>query len=299
MHLDVIDLRRFYYRTPLGRATQRSLQEAIRALWPDVSGETVAGFGFAAPLLRPFLGEAARVICLMPAPQGVCRWPPEGPNAAVLTDETHWPLTAGQVDRLIVAHALETSERPGALLEEMHRVLAPEGKAIVIAPNRTGMWARSDATPFGHGRPYSASQLEAALRGHDFAPERTQAALYGPPSHRRYWLKTHRLWEGVGRRFDAQRLGGAVLVEATRRVYAMPRSGLKEKSLSPLEVLEGLAKPGGVRPAAGGGARPAGRAQGGERPALRALIGGRGAQNSRPMPQDAPLHPPEPTPTER
>ena len=60
MHLDVIDLRRFYYRTPLGRATQRSLQEAIRALWPDVSGETVAGFGFAAPLLRPFLGEAAR-----------------------------------------------------------------------------------------------------------------------------------------------------------------------------------------------------------------------------------------------
>ena len=55
MHLDVIDLRRFYYRTPLGRAAQRSLQEAIRALWPNVAGETVVGFGFAAPLLRPTL----------------------------------------------------------------------------------------------------------------------------------------------------------------------------------------------------------------------------------------------------
>ena len=252
MHLDVIDLRRFYYRTPLGRATQRSLQEAIRALWPDVKGETVVGFGFPAPFLRPLLKDAARVICLMPAPQGVCRWPPEGPNVSVLTDETHWPLNAGAADKLLVAHGVENSERPGALLEEMRRVLAPEGRALVIAPNRTGMWARSDATPFGHGRPYSASQLEGLLRAHDFAPERTEAALYGPPSHRRYWLKTHRLWEGVGRRLDAQRLGGAVIVEATRRIYAAPRSGLKEKSLSPLEVLEGLTRPGAVRPAGGG-----------------------------------------------
>ena len=95
MHLDVVDLRRFYYRTPLGRAAQRSLQEAIRGLWPRVAGETVVGFGFAAPFLRPLMGEAARTLCLMPAQQGVCRWPPEGPNVSVLTDETHWPLPAG------------------------------------------------------------------------------------------------------------------------------------------------------------------------------------------------------------
>ncbi|MAS44093.1 Methyltransferase domain-containing protein [Albimonas donghaensis] len=264
MHLDVIDLRRFYYRTPLGRAAQRSLQEAIRALWPNVAGETVVGFGFAAPLLRPFVKEAARVVCLMPGPQGVCRWPPEGPNMAVLAEETHWPLRAGAADRLIVAHALENSERPSALLEEMRRVLAPEGRAIVVVPNRSGMWARSDATPFGYGRPYSTSQLESALRAHDLAPEHASAALYGPPSHRRYWLRTHRLWEAAGRRLDVQRLGGAVLVEATRRVYALPRSGLKEKALSPLEVLEGLAKPARPRPAAGRAPRrgPEGRGDG-------------------------------------
>ncbi|MGM0586464.1 MAG: class I SAM-dependent methyltransferase [Pseudomonadota bacterium] len=250
MHIDVVDLRRFYYRTSLGRAAQRSLQLAVRALWPEVRGETVVGFGFAAPLLRPLMPEAARMVCLMPAQQGVCRWPPEGPNVSVLSEETHWPLPAGSADRLLVAHGLENSDRPAALLEEIHRVLAPEGKLIVIAPNRTGMWARSDATPFGHGRPYTAGQLETVLRAHDFGPERVSAALWGPPSHRRFWLKTHRMWEGLGRRTDARRLAGAVLVEATRRVYATPRSGLKEKSLSPLEVLEGLTKP---RP------RPAGR----------------------------------------
>lgn len=261
MHLDVVDLRRFYYRTALGRAAQRALQTALRELWPDVRGETVVGFGFAAPFLRPFLGEARRVICLMPAPQGVCRWPPEGPNAAALVEETHWPLPVGFADRLLVAHGLENSERPPALLEEMHRVLAPEGRAAVIAPNRSGLWARSDATPFGHGRPYSIPQLEAALRAHDFAPERTAAALWAPPSHRRFWLKTAGAWEGLGRRLDARRLAGAVIVEATRRVYAMPRPGLKERALSPIEVLEGLA---GARPkpshgrVRGRGAAPAG-----------------------------------------
>ena len=250
MHLDVVDLRRFYWRTALGRSVQARLQAAIRELWPNVAGETVVGYGFAAPLLRPLMAEAGRTICLMPAPQGVCRWPPEGPNVTALVEETHWPLPAGFADRMVVAHGLEISERPQALLEEVHRVLAPEGRVIVIAPNRTGMWARSDATPFGFGRPYTAGQLEAALRAHDFQPERSAAALWGPPSGRRFWLETMGAWERLGRGLDARRLAGAVLVEATRRAYATPRPGLKERSLSPLEVLEGLAG-GRPKPAAG------------------------------------------------
>ena len=250
MHLDVVDLRRFYWRTELGRSAQGRLQAAIRALWPKVEGETVVGYGFAAPFLRPLMTEAARTLCLMPAPQGVCRWPPEGPNVTALVEETHWPLPAGFADRMVVAHGLEISERPQALLEEVHRVLAPEGRVIVIAPNRTGMWARSDATPFGFGRPYTATQLEAALRAHDFQPERTGAALWAPPSSAGFWRRTGGMCERLGRRLDAGRLAGAVLVEATRRAYATPRPGLKERALSPLEVLEGLAG-GRPKPAAG------------------------------------------------
>ena len=59
MHLDVLDLRAFYYRTKLGRSAQRGLQEALRRLWPNVRGMTVVGFGFAAPVLRPFLPGCA------------------------------------------------------------------------------------------------------------------------------------------------------------------------------------------------------------------------------------------------
>ena len=66
MHLDVVDLRAFYYRTSLGRAAQKAIRDRVMEIWPNVDGETIAGFGFAAPMLRPFLQQARRVISLMP-----------------------------------------------------------------------------------------------------------------------------------------------------------------------------------------------------------------------------------------
>jgi SAM-dependent methyltransferase len=256
MHLDVVDLRAFYYRTPLGRSAQRALQDALRTLWPDTRGMTAVGFGFAAPLLRPFLGDAGRVVGLMPAQQGVMPWPPGGPNLCALVEETHWPLEAGSVDRIIVAHGLETCDRPEELLAEIWRVLAPGGHVAFIVPNRSGIWARRDVTPFGFGRPYSFGQLEAQLRRSRFTPERHAAALYGPPSHRKFWLQTAYLWERMGRRFDPHLVAGALLMEATKQVYARPPSGSTVTVPGPLDVLEGLTKPK-PEPALGGRRRDA------------------------------------------
>lgn len=253
MHLDVSDLRAFYYRTKLGRSAQRVLQEALRDLWPETREMTVVGFGFAAPILRPFLADARRVLALMPAQQGVMAWPVGAANVSALVEETGWPIETGSVDRLIVAHGLETCERPDALLDEIWRVLAPRGHAVFIVPNRSGLWARRDVTPFGFGRPYSFGQLEAILARHRLVPERHAAALYAPPSHRRFWLQTARLWERLGRRFDPHLVAGALLVEASKQFYARPNNGAKSSVLGPLEVLEGLA---GARPEPVAGRQP-------------------------------------------
>ena len=75
MHLDVQDLRNFYYRNALGRAVQTQLSARLSELWPEVKGQTVVGYGFAAPVLRPYLKDARRVVALMPGPQGVMPWP--------------------------------------------------------------------------------------------------------------------------------------------------------------------------------------------------------------------------------
>lgn len=243
MHLDVVDLRAFYYRTKLGRRAKLSLQQAMQEIWPDVSDQTVVGFGFAVPVLRPFLADARRVISLMPGQQGVMPWPIGAPNISALVEETHWPIAAGTVDRLVVAHGLETCERPDALLAEIWRVLAPGGSVVFIVPNRAGLWARRDGTPFGFGRPYSYSQLDAQLKKHRFYTERQLSALYTPPSKRRFWLRTSKIWESLGKRLNSKLMAGALIVEASKQVYVRPRGGAAESIKRPLEVLEGLANP--------------------------------------------------------
>ncbi|MBC7178986.1 MAG: hypothetical protein H5U14_02655, partial [Roseovarius sp.] len=109
MHLDVQDLRNFYYRSTLGRAVQKTLRAQVAEFWPEAQGQTVVGYGFAVPFLRPYLADARRVIGLMPAPQGVIGWPQGMPNISVLCEETFWPLETGHVDKLLVVHGLETS----------------------------------------------------------------------------------------------------------------------------------------------------------------------------------------------
>lgn len=249
MHLDVLNIKTFYYRTQLGRTAQRAVRTQLYALWPEAKGQTVVGFGFAVPLLRPYLDEARRVIALMPAQQGVMPWPDgtgTGPgNVSVLCEETQWPLATGIADKLVLMHGLETCENPGDLLEECWRVLGPGGRAVFIVPNRSGLWARRDRTPFGFGRPYSLGQLESQLIKHRFEPERQLTALFSPPSGRRFWLRTAPMLESIGLRLPAFLAGGVLIVEASKQLHATRRPGFKESVRAPLEVLGEIA---GARP---------------------------------------------------
>ncbi|MDF1621007.1 class I SAM-dependent methyltransferase [Pseudothioclava nitratireducens] len=247
MHLDVLDLRNFYYRTQLGRAAQRAIRDRVTELWPatpsEMAGQTVAGFGFAVPLLRPYLEPARRVIGLMPAQQGVMPWPAGMPNVSVLCEEARWPLETGLVDRLVVMHGLETSDHSEALMAECWRVLGPGGKALFIVPNRAGLWAPRETTPFGFGRPYTMAQLDQMARRAGFVPERHAAALYIPPSHRRFWLRSAPLWERMGQRVSGLLAAGVILLEVSKQVHAPRRPGLGERVRRPLSILEGVPKP--------------------------------------------------------
>jgi SAM-dependent methyltransferase len=205
-------------------------------LWPEVDGLNVAGFGFAVPLLRPYLPTARRVIGLMPAPQGVMPWPAGMPNVSVLCEETMWPIETGQLDRLVIMHGLETSDQPSEVLVEANRVLGPGGKVLFVVPHRTGLWSRSDTTPFGYGRPYSTGQLETQLRTHGFMPERHRATLYQPPSHKRFWRKTGRMLEALGKTISPVMAGGVLLVEASKRVQSPTGPGLRASVKQPLGV---------------------------------------------------------------
>jgi len=241
MWTDVVDLRDFY-GTSLGQMAQRLLRRQVRLLWPDVSGMRVLGLGFATPILRPFLAEAERVVAVMPASQGVLPWPPDGPGLTALGDETDLPLPDRSMDRIVLIHALESAEQVRTMMREAWRVLADGGRLLVVAPNRRGIWARLERTPFGNGRPYTMGQLNRLLRDNMFTPVAKGSALFLPPTSSRMALRMAPAIEGLGRRWF-ETFGGVIMVEAAKQIYggsAVRDAKLKHRSYLP--VAEGFSR---------------------------------------------------------
>jgi SAM-dependent methyltransferase len=217
MSIDIVDLRSFY-ASPLGEVTRDLLLTAIRNRWENLNGMVVMGLGYATPYLGPFREEAIRSIAFMPAAQGVVNWPSSGLSSSSLVDADQLPLRDGSVDRIILAHSLETAHQPAELLTELWRVLSPGGRLIVIAPNRAGLWARMDGTPFGHGQPFSRGQITALMRQALFTPVHWGEALYVPPVKKRLLLKTAKGWDRVGRTLGLP-FAGVHVIEATKQVF--------------------------------------------------------------------------------
>src|SRR4029078_5453175 len=219
MWSDGLDLRGFY-EARLGQVARHLLRRRVRQIWPDVRGEAVLGLGYATPLLRQFVGDTGRVLERMPAQQGVLHWPPEGPNATALVDETDLPIPDAAIDRVLLVHAVECSEHLRDILKEVCRVMAGNGRLLVVAPNRRGIWARTDRTPFGSGHPFSPSQLSRLLRDNGLTPISVNRALYLPPTNSRTLLRSATTLERIGDRWF-QRFAGAVLIEARKQIYAV------------------------------------------------------------------------------
>lgn len=251
MYLDVVDLRDFY-GGPLGLLARRMIRRRIRALWPELRGLSLLGLGYSAPYLRPYLGEAERTLALMPAQQGVLHWPNEAANLAALVHDDALPLEDASVDRIIMVHALEHSEQRRDLLSEAWRVLAGNGRLLVVVPNRRGLWARFDHTPFGHGQPFTVSQLSRLLREHDFAPARNARALFVPPHSGGLSQRMAPALEQVGARWFPT-FAGVVMIEAQKQIYAKPKPTRgrvlsRAKALIPVPRPASLPAPSDIHP---------------------------------------------------
>ncbi len=240
MQLDATSLRDFY-RTPLGQVVRRQLAARIRSRWKKVNGQSIIGTGYCAPYLGSFRAEAARVGCLMPARQGALVWP-QGPRCcSVLVQEHQWPLADNSVDKLLAVHCLEQAERVGPLLREIWRVLAADGRLLLIVPNRTGVWSRVDATPFGQGQPFSRSQLNKQLTDALFTPVEWSEALYFPPVDKRMMLRMAATFEKAGRKLS-RGVAGVIIVEAKKELMApvgAPAVADRIQVLRPLESSNG------------------------------------------------------------
>lgn len=217
MSVDVVDLRSFY-ASPMGEVARRLVGRVVERFWGPLGGLRVLGLGYATPYLDPVRAAPERTLAFMPETQGVVNWPSSGLTASALVDATMMPLADGSIDRVLLVHAIENSESPAELLYEVWRILTPGGRIIVVAPNRRGLWARMDTTPFGQGKPYSRSQLRRLMRDTLFSPEGWAETLYVPPFPSWVFLRSATAWERLGATLSLP-FAGLHVLEATKQLY--------------------------------------------------------------------------------
>jgi SAM-dependent methyltransferase len=240
MRRDVLELRQFY-ASDLGAAARLMVGRKVVEAWSDAHGLDVLALGYATPFVANFMGAARRVVGAMPAQQGVEVWPGGARTLASLVDEEALPFRNALFDRILLVHAIEEAPDAVALLREVWRVLAPAGRVIVVVAARNGLWANSEKTPFGHGRPYTRSQLAELLREAELEPSGYTRALYVPPAP---WLAGwaegfeqagSRLWPGFA---------GLVLMEAVKQTFAVKPKGHRVRARVAKPVL--APAPGGA-----------------------------------------------------
>ena len=112
--------------------------------------------------------------------------------------------------------------------------MAPAGRIILAAAARGGLWARAEATPFGHGRPFTRGQLERLVRQVGLEPTAWSQTLYTPPFRPLIGMA-----DGIERigRLVAPGAAGVILLEASRQAYARIRpSGSAQRVRLPAEL---------------------------------------------------------------
>jgi SAM-dependent methyltransferase len=203
-----------FYATQRGAVAAEVLCERLAAFWPDVRGMGVLGMGYAAPYLKLWQDTAYRCLAAVPAPQV-----PITAASACQVDEDRLPFPDLSFDRILLIHAVEHADDSRRMLREVWRVLKDDGRLLVVAPNRLGLWAHVEATPFGHGTPFSSRQIASLLASALFRAERRDVALFVPPVNLRLLLRGWPMWEQVGHAVAAD-LAGVTLTEAVKDAYS-------------------------------------------------------------------------------
>lgn len=234
MRQDAATLQAFY-TSPLGQHITTLLRARLHALWPDLARTAVLGHGYATPLIKDLPPGTKARVASMPAAQGATTWASgQAGVSTVLVEDEGLPFMNGVFDRVIILHGIEETGKADRLIKEAWRVLVPEGRIVVFAANRLGLWSRSDRTPFGHGRPWTRPQLARLLTASNFQVSAWSHALYAPPIKTGWMLKLAHPFEKAGETL-APNLAGIVMIEGIKRLYIEPKA-TKAERLIPVPV---------------------------------------------------------------
>lgn len=217
-----------WYDTPLGRLTRRAILRVLDDLLPYLFGYHGAVIGAFLPWAEVL--EASKINHRFSIARGSGRIA----DAAVRADYEALPLASESLDLAVVLHGLEVVTDPAALIDEVERVLLPEGNLIVVGFNPFSLW----------GVPHMAGRIgkrratgrllsqERVLREFDragFALQSRQSVLFRPPLQQARLLGRLAFMEPLG--VQLWPLGGGVyIMHGRKRVATLTQIPLRWRS---------------------------------------------------------------------
>ncbi|MCQ8278740.1 class I SAM-dependent methyltransferase [Acetobacteraceae bacterium KSS8] len=212
--LDDVQAVKAFNATGLGQTAHAALRRSVRRIWPNLSGQTVLGLGYASPLL-PLWRRQAR-LCVDAVAAASMDDDPNATRTRCFVQDDALPFPDASFDRVAMMHAVETTDAT-RLLRGVSGCLRDDGRLLVVVPNRTGLWAIHDGTPFADGAPCSIGRIERLLRRSLFRIESLHGGLFAPPVES--LRRAAPLIEAAGRHLSP-RLSGVLIVEAVKDVHA-------------------------------------------------------------------------------
>lgn len=154
------------------------------------------------------------------------------------------PVASDSIDAVLLPHTLDYSERPHAILREIHRVLRSDGHLLVLGFKPGGLWGLRRLIP-GAGLPPGVDHLISDRRLSDWL-QLLDFRIHGASRYFFRWPLTGNrgssspLWERRGERWWPE-LGACYMLSAQKRVYTL--TTVRRPWRSQPKVVAGLVKP--------------------------------------------------------
>ena len=216
-----------FYQSKLGSLVKRTIRQKIISSIDETKHIDVCGYGYVSPYLS-FINKHF-------PKSNVIEFRPDFLDGAVketvdfnqkFIHEYFLPLEPSMVDVVVSTHLLEFVEKPQSSIEEIWRILRPNGYFISILPRRSGIWTRYDNNPFGFGRSYSSSQFKNLIDNY-FVLDKKNSFLHFPPWGHYLNYKFYQTFENLGNNIFPY-MGGLMVCVCKKIVYAKTTSTSKK-----------------------------------------------------------------------
>ncbi|MBN2886996.1 MAG: methyltransferase domain-containing protein [Chromatiaceae bacterium] len=214
------DLQCWYNSAELGRDLALREAECLRRLLSDTFGYHLVALGVLDHVTDSLGASRIRHPVLM-ADSSVA----DVPGAALVGDPCALPFAPDSLDAVVLPHLLDLSPAPRRVLDEVERVLIPEGRVIILGFNALSLWGLgralrgSQAPAPWQGRYLNLIHLEKWLSDLGFSIESQETFMFRLPFG--HWLGAREgLFDKAGQRV-LPGLGAVYALRAVKRVSTL------------------------------------------------------------------------------